>query len=39
MVTDATLRRRLAAAGGELITRSFEWDAAVARLERLFRSD
>jgi len=38
MVTDAALRRRLAAAGGELITRSFDWDAAVARLERLFRS-
>ena len=34
---DPALRRRIAGAGQELITRSFDWDAAVARLERLFR--
>ena len=37
LVGDGELRRRLAGAGRELITRSFDWDAAVARLERLFR--
>jgi glycosyltransferase involved in cell wall biosynthesis len=37
LVDDAALRRRLADAGRELVTRSFDWDAAVARLERLFR--
>jgi glycosyltransferase involved in cell wall biosynthesis len=37
LVGDGELRRRLAEAGRELITRSFDWDAAVARLERLFR--
>jgi glycosyltransferase involved in cell wall biosynthesis len=37
LVGDGELRRRLAEAGSELITRSFDWDAAVARLERLFR--
>ena len=37
MVGDDALRRRLAEAGSELVTRSFDWDAAVARLERLFR--
>jgi glycosyltransferase involved in cell wall biosynthesis len=37
LVGDAALRRRLAEAGRELITRSFDWDAAVTRLERLFR--
>jgi glycosyltransferase involved in cell wall biosynthesis len=37
LVGDGELRRRLAQAGRELITRSFDWDAAVARLERLFR--
>jgi glycosyltransferase involved in cell wall biosynthesis len=37
LVGDSELRRRLAEAGRELITRSFDWGAAVARLERLFR--
>jgi glycosyltransferase involved in cell wall biosynthesis len=37
LVRDAALRRRIAEAGRELITRSFDWDAAVARLERLFQ--
>jgi glycosyltransferase involved in cell wall biosynthesis len=37
VVGEGTLRRRLAEAGRELITRSFDWDAAVARLARLFR--
>jgi glycosyltransferase involved in cell wall biosynthesis len=37
LVGDAVLRRRLAEAGRERVTRSFDWDAAVARLERLFR--
>jgi glycosyltransferase involved in cell wall biosynthesis len=37
LVTDEALRRRLAAAGTALVTRSFDWDAAVARLESLFR--
>jgi len=30
-VDDGALRRRIATAGSELITRSFDWDAAVAR--------
>jgi glycosyltransferase involved in cell wall biosynthesis len=38
IVGDGALRRRLASAGEELITRSFDWDAAVARLERLFQA-
>ena len=37
LVADAALRGRLADAGRELITRAFAWDAAVDRLERLFR--
>ena len=37
LVSDRVLRRRLAEAGRELITGSFDWDAAVARLARLFR--
>ena len=37
LVNDGTLRRRVAESGRELVTRSFEWDAAVERLERLFR--
>ena len=37
LITDAPLRRRIADAGSELVTRSFDWDAAVARLERLFQ--
>jgi glycosyltransferase involved in cell wall biosynthesis len=37
LVTDGALRRRLADAGRDLVTRSFEWDAAVERLERVFR--
>jgi L-malate glycosyltransferase len=37
LVDDGALRRRIATAGSDLITRSFDWDAAVARLERLFR--
>jgi phosphatidylinositol alpha-1,6-mannosyltransferase len=37
LVADPTLRRRIAGAGRDWITRSFEWDAAVDRLERLFR--
>jgi L-malate glycosyltransferase len=38
LVGDAALRRRLGDAGRELVTRSFDWDAAVDRLEGLFRS-
>jgi glycosyltransferase involved in cell wall biosynthesis len=38
LVADAALRRRLAEAGRALVTRSFDWDAAVARLEGLFRA-
>ncbi|MGH7340906.1 MAG: glycosyltransferase family 4 protein, partial [Candidatus Rokuibacteriota bacterium] len=38
VVADGALRRRIGAAGRELVTRSFDWDAAVDRLERLFRS-
>jgi glycosyltransferase involved in cell wall biosynthesis len=38
LVGDAALRRRLGDSGRDLITRSFDWDAAVDRLERLFRS-
>ena len=37
LVADGALRRRIAGAGRELVTRSFDWDAAVVRLERLFR--
>jgi glycosyltransferase involved in cell wall biosynthesis len=37
LVADRGLRERIARAGRELITRSFAWDAAVDRLERLFR--
>jgi glycosyltransferase involved in cell wall biosynthesis len=37
LVADPALRRRIAGAGHELVTRSFDWDAAVERLERLFR--
>jgi len=37
LVSDAALRRRIAEAGRRFITDSFDWDAAVARLERLFR--
>jgi glycosyltransferase involved in cell wall biosynthesis len=37
LVGDGTLRRRLAESGRELITRSFDWDGAIRRLERLFR--
>ncbi len=37
LVGDATLRGRLAESGRELITRSFDRDAALRRLERLFR--
>jgi glycosyltransferase involved in cell wall biosynthesis len=37
LLADPALRRRLGDAGRELITRSFDWDAAVDRLERLFR--
>ena len=37
LVADGALRRRIAGAGRELVTRSFDWDAAVERLERLFR--
>jgi glycosyltransferase involved in cell wall biosynthesis len=37
LVGDGALRRRIGGAGRELITRSFDWDAAVERLERLFR--
>ena len=37
LVTDGALRRRLAEAGRALITRSFDWDDAVVRLERLLR--
>jgi len=37
LVGDAVLRRRLAEAGRALVTRSFEWGAATARLEALFR--
>src|SRR6185295_12343922 len=37
LVADPALRRRIAEAGRELITGSFDWDDAVARLERRFR--
>jgi glycosyltransferase involved in cell wall biosynthesis len=37
LVADPALRRRIAGTGREWITRSFDWDAAVERLERLFR--
>jgi len=37
LVTDPALRRRIAGAGRDLITRAFDWDAAVDRLEALFR--
>ena len=36
LAADSALRRRIAGAGRELITRAFTWDAAVDRLERLF---
>jgi glycosyltransferase involved in cell wall biosynthesis len=38
LVADVALRRRLARAGQDLVTRAFDWDAAVDRLERLFRN-
>ena len=38
LVADGALRRRIAGAGRELITRSFDWDATVGRLEWLFRN-
>jgi glycosyltransferase involved in cell wall biosynthesis len=38
LVTEPTLRSRIAAAGRELVTRAFDWDVAVDRLERLLRS-
>ncbi|HXH84792.1 MAG TPA: glycosyltransferase family 4 protein, partial [Candidatus Tectomicrobia bacterium] len=37
LVVDATLRRRLAAAGQEFVTTTFDWERAVARLESLLR--
>jgi len=37
MVRDPALRRKLAAAGQKLVTTAFDWDAAVERLEKLFR--
>jgi glycosyltransferase involved in cell wall biosynthesis len=36
LATDATLRARIAAAGTAYVTTAFDWDRAVARLERLF---
>ena len=36
VVTDATLRARLAARGQELVTSAFDWDRAVTRMEALF---
>ena len=38
MIRDRALRDRLGAAGRELVTRAFDWDTAVARLETLFRA-
>ncbi len=38
LVTEAPLRSRLAGAGRELVTRAFDWDVAVDRLERLLES-
>jgi len=38
IVGDVTLRREIARAGQDLVTRAFAWDATVARLERLFRN-
>ena len=38
LVNDGTLRRRVAESGRELVTRSFDWAAAVRQLERLFRA-
>jgi glycosyltransferase involved in cell wall biosynthesis len=37
VATDDILRRNLATAGAAQITRAFDWDRAVARLEALFR--
>ncbi|MBI2159584.1 MAG: glycosyltransferase family 4 protein [Candidatus Rokubacteria bacterium] len=37
LVTDETLRARLAKAGTRYVTTAFEWDRAVARMEALFR--
>jgi glycosyltransferase involved in cell wall biosynthesis len=37
VVGEPALRRRLAEAGRLRVTRSFDWDVAVVRLERLFR--
>ncbi|HEX5815081.1 MAG TPA: glycosyltransferase family 4 protein [Methylomirabilota bacterium] len=36
LATDAALRARIAAAGTAFVTTAFDWDRAVARLERLF---
>jgi glycosyltransferase involved in cell wall biosynthesis len=36
LATDAALRARLAAAGTALVTREFDWDRAVERVETLF---
>jgi glycosyltransferase involved in cell wall biosynthesis len=36
LIADPALRRRLARAGHELVTRAFDWDTAVERIERLF---
>jgi glycosyltransferase involved in cell wall biosynthesis len=36
LATDAGLRNRLAAAGHAFVTRAFDWDRAVRRLEALF---
>jgi glycosyltransferase involved in cell wall biosynthesis len=38
LATDAPLRARLAAAGMAFVTTAFDWDRAVARLERLFEA-
>jgi glycosyltransferase involved in cell wall biosynthesis len=38
LVADPPLRARIAGAGREWVTRSFDWDDAVVRLERLFRT-
>jgi glycosyltransferase involved in cell wall biosynthesis len=38
LVADVALRRRIARAGQDLVTRAFDSDAAVDRLERLFRN-
>jgi len=38
LVTEPALRSRLAGAGRELVTRAFDWDVAVDRLERLLET-